>query len=86
MDKPVTSLAWKPSHDESMSQQRLLGACLDGSIVRWQSTNGSQVEHIMLDEANQFHAIDYALDRRRFVVAGTQPYITIYDEESMEKI
>lgn len=40
----------------------------------------------MLNESNKYHAIDYALDCRRFVVAGTQPYIEIYDETRMKKI
>jgi WD40 repeat protein len=40
----------------------------------------------MLNEENRYHAIDYAGDTRRFVVAGTQPYIEIYDEERMTKV
>jgi len=62
MTMPVTSLAWKPSRDESMDQQRLLGACLDGSILRWTSNLGNEVEHIMLNDENKYHAIDYAND------------------------
>lgn len=86
MDMPLTSLTWKPSRDESMDQQKLLGACLDGSIIRWTSNQGSEVEHIMLNENNKYHAIDYSGDCRRFVVAGTQPYIEIYDEDRMMKV
>ena len=40
----------------------------------------------MLNDENKYHAIDYAGDCRRFVVAGTQPYIEIYDEERMTKV
>lgn len=40
----------------------------------------------MLNEENRYHAIDYAGDMRRFCVAGTQPYIEIYDEERMKKV
>ena len=86
MNMPITSLAWKPSRDESMDQQRLLGACLDGSILRWTSNLGNEVEHIMLNEENKYHAIDYAGDCRRFVVAGTQPYIEIFDEDRMTRV
>lgn len=86
MNMPITSLAWKPSRDESTDQQKLLGACLNGSIVRWTSNQSNSVEHIMLNEENRYHAIDYAGDMRRFCVAGTQPYIEIYDEERMKKV
>lgn len=37
MNFPITSLTWKPTRDESMDAQKLLGACLDGSIIRWTS-------------------------------------------------
>lgn len=47
---------------------------------------GNSVEHIVLNEAQKYHTIDYSGDRRRFVVAGTQPYIEIYDEDRMTKV
>ena len=47
---------------------------------------GNTVEHIVLNEANKFHTIDYSGDRRRFVVAGTQPYIEIYDETRLTRV
>lgn len=83
---PITSLTWKPTDDESMNQQKLLGACLDGGIVRWTSKMSNSVEHITLNEDQQYHAIDYSGDRRRFVIAGTQPYIEIYDEDRMTRV
>ena len=43
---------------------------------------GTTPEHIMLNDKNQYHAIDYAGDRKRFVVAGKLPIIEIYDEEA----
>lgn len=86
MNFPITSLTWKPTDDDEISKQRLLGACLNGSIVRWTYNMGSSVEHIVLNEANKFHTIDYSGDRRRFVVAGSQPYIEIYDEERMTRV
>lgn len=86
MTFPITSLCWKPTRDESTDQQKLLGACLNGSIVRWTSNHSNSVEHIMLNEENRYHAIDYSGDNRRFVVAGTQPYIEIFDEERMTRV
>jgi len=88
MTSPITSLTWKPivSHTENIDQQKLLGACLNGSIIRWTPGMGSTCEHIMLNAQNQYHAIDYASDRKRFVIAGKQPIIEIYDEERMTKI
>ena len=86
MNFPITSLTWKPTLTDSMDGQQILGSCLNGSIIRWQPKMGNNVEHIVLNEANKFHAIDYAGDTRKFVVAGSQPYIEIYDESRMTKV
>ena len=83
---PITSLTWKPTFDESTDSQKLLGACLNGSIIRWQYSMGATVEHISLNTENKFHAIDYSGDTRRFVVAGSKPYIEIYDEDRMTRV
>ena len=47
---------------------------------------GDSIEHINLNEENQYHAIDCADDQRHFCVAGSQPYIEIYDEARMSCI
>lgn len=86
MNMPITSLTWKPTRDESQDSQKLLGACLDGGVLRWTSSMSNSVEHVMLDESNRFHAIDYASDGRRFCVAGTQPWIDVVDEERMVRV
>ena len=86
MNFPITSLTWKPTRDESLESQKLLGACLNGGIVRWTSNHSNSVEHITINEENRYHAIDYSGDARRFVVAGTAPYIEIYDEDRMLKV
>jgi len=54
--------------------------------VRWTSRQGNSVEHITLNEDQKYHAIDYSCDNRRFCIAGTQPYIEIYDEERMTRV
>ena len=79
---PVTSLTWLPTHSESQDAQKALGSTLDGSIIRWTPLKGNSVEHIELNRASQYHTID----GRRFVVAGAQPTIDIYDEERMVNI
>ena len=86
MTAPITSLSWKTVTDEEVSKQTLLGACLNGSIVRWNSSMGNNVEHISLNERNRFHAIDCSTDLRRFCVAGSEPYIEIYDETRMTQV
>lgn len=50
MSMPITSLTWKPTRDGyNPSQQKLLGACLNGSIVRWTPGRSGEVEHIVLN-------------------------------------
>merc|ERR1712051_136995 len=42
MTFPITSLTWKPTFGgEKVESQKLLGACLDGSIIRWTYNLGS---------------------------------------------
>ena len=62
MVMPITSLSWKPTRDSSSSAQRLIGACLDGSIIRWTFDTGCNVEHHVLNRDQKYHAIDYAGD------------------------
>ena len=52
MKFPVTSLAWRPTIDTELYGQTLLGACCDGSILKWQANRGNSVDHIMLNERN----------------------------------
>jgi WD40 repeat protein len=86
MNDAVTSLAWKPVLEDAVSKQTLLGACLDGSIVRWTANCRDSVEHFSLNEENSYHAIDCSDDNRKFCVAGSQPYIELYDETRMTKV
>ena len=86
MINPITSLAWKPTLYSKGNSHKLLGTCLDGSIIRWTDSHVNSVEHITLNEEQRYHAIDYAGDQRRFCVAGTQPYIEIYDEIRMQRV
>ena len=61
MFTPITSLAWKPDLTGKLNyKHRLLGACLNGSIIRWTVDHGDTVEHIKLNEEQRYHAIDYA--------------------------
>ena len=73
MNNVISSLSWKPIKEDSFNRQKLLGACLDGSIVRWTPEMANTIEHISLNEENSYHAIDYSEDQRRFCVAGSQP-------------
>jgi WD40 repeat protein len=83
---PITNLAWHPTRNESQDAQKVLGSTLEGGIIRWTPKGSNTVEHIELEEKAQYHAIDYTPDGRRFVVAGAQPTIDIYDEERMLKV
>ena len=83
MNEVVSSLSWKPIKEDSFNRQKLLGACLDGSVVRWTPDMANSIEHITLNRENSYHTIDYSEDLRRFCVAGSEPYIEIYDEARM---
>ena len=86
MKTPITNLAWRPTLESTQDAQQLLCSCLDGSILIWESSMANSVQRVMLNEENQFHTIDYANDCRRFSVAGTEPYIEIFDNVKMKKV
>lgn len=81
MRYPVTAFSWKP---RPRGEQVLLGACCDGSIIRWSTLAPRSIEHIMLNPDNQYHAVDYSADGRHFVTAGLPYNLEIYDEETMK--
>ena len=83
---PITSLTWKPVRDPNPESQKFIGACLDGSIIRWQHSMIDEVEHIPLNSDLKYHAIDYSGDCRQFCIAGAHRYIEIYDEQSMQVV
>ena len=86
MNFPITSLTWKPSFEyDDVENQKLLGACLNGNIVRWTPSMKNSIEHIKLNKDQKYHAIDYSSNRRNFCIAGSQPYIEIYDEDRMQR-
>ena len=86
MKFPITNLAWKPTPESTQDAQKLLCSMTDGSILVWTSSMANSVQKVMLNEENQYHAIDYANDQRRFSVAGTEPYIEIWDEVKMKRV
>jgi len=47
---PITSLAWKPTREVDTDSQKLIGACLNGSILRWTANQSNSVERIMLND------------------------------------
>jgi WD40 repeat protein len=86
MKFPITNLAWRPTTEQTQDAQKLLGTCTDGHIIRWTSAMSNAVEKIELNPVNQYHTIDYANDGYRFVVAGTEPNIEIWDEPRMTRV
>ena len=46
---PITNLTWKPTRSESQDAQKVLGATLTGSIMRWTPHTANKVEHLELD-------------------------------------
>ena len=49
MNEVISRLSWKPTTEDDFNRQKLLGACLDGSIVRWTPEMGNSIEHISLN-------------------------------------
>jgi len=59
-----------------------VGVCADGRIVSWTVHSGNKLEHafMSLDPDQTYQAIGYSIDGLRYVAAGDNPSIDIYDE------
>ena len=77
LEYPVTCFAWKPG------KQYLLGACVNGSVIKWTPKHLNTVEQIELNSDDLYHTIDYGIYSHNFCIAGEYHSIEIYDEESM---
>ena len=87
MNFPITQLAWKPQlQDNYDGIQSFIGSCCDGSIIRWNSFKTDKVEHIQLNDKNQYSSVGYSYSGRRFVLAGLLPQIEVYDEDRMKLV
>lgn len=64
---------------DSQVAQKLIGVCADGRIVTWTVHTGNKLEHISLDKDQAYQAVSYSFDGNRFVAAGDNPSLEVFD-------
>ncbi|KAI9136646.1 WD40-repeat-containing domain protein [Paraphysoderma sedebokerense] len=75
---PCTSMTWRPSSN-GQAKNVLAAVYPDGYIYHWNPTAEKETGTICEDD-NQIFAIDYFRDGTKFVTAGSDCNIRIYDE------
>lgn len=81
----ITSLSWKKSACLKLSQ-RLVGACVDGSVVVWEQPSEKTIQKVMLNDKNQYQTIDHSCNGSHIVVGGKLPQVEIYDDLTLKQI
>jgi len=79
---PVYSMCWKPVAEvDSQVAQKLIGVCADGRVISWTVHTGNKLEHdfLSLDPKQAYQAVGYSLDGYRFVAAGDNPSLEVFD-------
>lgn len=75
-------MSWQPVQDfDSQVAQKLIGVCADGRVVTWTVHTGNKLEHnfLSLDSKQAYQAVSYSSDGYRFVAAGDNPSLEVFD-------
>ena len=73
-DYPVTSLKWN-----NKKQTTLLVGSADGYVTHWHASSGKVLNSIK-EIDNAINSVDYNSDYKRFITAGTDITVRLYDE------
>ena len=76
---PTTALRFRPVTATSRTKNVLVAANAAGSVQHWHMTSGKCL-HSMEDEGNQVYALDYSDSGEKFVTAGKDTVVRVYDE------
>ena len=76
---PMTAMRFRPVSARSKTQNVLLAVNADGTAQHWHITSGRRM-HRIVDEENQLYCVDYTSDGDRFVAAGKDYSVKVYDE------
>ena len=76
---PVTALSWKPECHNGTTSNILLGCDSQGTLSLIHATTGTVIRSAS-ETDNQILAAAYLMDGRRFLTAGTDETIRVYDD------
>ena len=78
---PVTALSWRPECNDGATSNMLLACDSQGSLSLVHATTGTVVRSASEGD-NQILAAQYLRDGRRFLTAGTDETVRVYDDGS----
>eukprot|EP00727_Mastigamoeba_balamuthi_P011171 m51a1_g6677 hypothetical protein (385) ;mRNA; r:220203-221665 len=77
---PVTSIRWRPDSRPGLSTRNvLIAASADGTLRHWHVTS-SKCLNTITEKGHQIFCCDYRADGEKFVTAGRDSKIRLYDE------
>ena len=96
MNLPTTCMRWRPTTSRHKTKNILIVASRrylylfysldsDGTLNHWHVTSEKRV-HTIKEQDNQIYAVDYREDAERFVTAGKDARVRVYDENTKQRV
>jgi len=85
VESPTTSLRWRPSNSLSSTKNVMISVNTNGIIQHWHTTSGSLINSIK-EENNEIYCTDFSFDGQKFVSAGQDSIVRLYDENTKKII
>ena len=82
---PTTSIRFRPLNPAIKTKNVLIAANAAGSVQHWHMTSGKNL-HSIDDVENHIYALDYSPDGSKFITAGKDKSIRVYDETTKAEI
>lgn len=78
---PTTMVKWRPTNGPGITKNVLISVNANGSLQHWHTTSGKLL-HTIYDELNQLLCADFKPDGTKFVTAGADMIVRVYDEQT----
>lgn len=76
---PTTAIRFRPLNPSIKTKNVMIAANASGVVQHWHMTSGKNL-HTIEDPENQIYALDYNEDGSKFITAGKDKSLRIYDE------
>jgi COMPASS component SWD3 len=76
---PTTQIKWRPATGQGAVKNVIISVNANGSLQHWHTTSGKLL-HTIFDELNQLLTADFNVTGTRFVTAGSDCMLRVYDE------
>lgn len=83
---PTTAIRFRPTNESSKTKNVLIAANAAGDVQHWHMTSGKCLHTMVEGDNNQVYALDYDKDGTRFVTAGKDTAVRVYDEATKSLI